>query len=131
MVFGVGLDHFFTEGDQPVLEVVRKKDRLRLPNTTTARPSFVFESLDFPVNDRPTEAYLAEFQPRSPATEPHDHAGMEFIYVISGAIAIEIHDKEHELNSGDAMYFDAGFPHTYKCLGQERANVVVVATPLV
>jgi transcriptional regulator with XRE-family HTH domain len=31
-VFGVGLEHFFVDsGEQPAVTVVRKKDRLRLP----------------------------------------------------------------------------------------------------
>ena len=45
MVFGVGLEHFFDEGDAPVLEVVRAKNRIKLPNTTETMPSFFFESL--------------------------------------------------------------------------------------
>lgn len=131
MVFGVGLDHFFTEGDKPVLEIVRKRDRVRLPNTTQSRPTFTFESLDFPVNDRPTEAFLAEFQPRAPATDPHEHGGLEFVYVISGSIEIQIHNDTHVLGTGDSMYFDPRYPHLYRCEGSERANVivVVVATP--
>ena len=126
LVFGVGLDHFFSDGEKPVLEVVRKNDRLRLPNTMDKTPSFVFESLDFPVNDRPIEAFLAEFQPRTPATDPHEHNGIEFLYVISGEIDVQIHDKSHELKTGDSMYFDARFPHCYKTIGHDRASVLVV-----
>ena len=33
LVFGVGLDHFFKDGDAPVLEVIRANDRIKLPNT--------------------------------------------------------------------------------------------------
>src|SRR3954454_21405550 len=50
MVFGFGLEHFFVDAkDRPTLAVVRKKDRLRLPDRPGAEnPSFFFESLDFP-----------------------------------------------------------------------------------
>ena len=50
MVFGVGLEHFFVDlTDRPTLAVVRKKDRLRLPDRPDAEnPSYFFESLDFP-----------------------------------------------------------------------------------
>ena len=127
MVFGIGLDHFFDEGDAPVLEVIRAKDRIKLPNTTEAMPSFFFESLDFPVNDRPIEAYLAEFVPRTPHTDPHEHNGVELVYVISGEIEIMIHNETHTLNARDSMFFDSQFPHSYKCAGEDRATAIVVA----
>lgn len=127
LVFGVGLDHFFDEGDAPVLEVIRAKNRIKLPNTTDSMPSFFFESLDFPVNDRPIEAYLAEFVPRTAHTDPHEHKGVELIYVVSGEIEIEIHDDTHKLQARDSMFFDSQHPHSYKCSGEERAIAIVVA----
>ena len=43
MVFGVGLEHFFVETeDRPLVEVSRKKDRLRLPNRPCGRGAIVF-----------------------------------------------------------------------------------------
>lgn len=128
LVFGVGLEHFFKEGDEPVLEVIRASDRIKLPNTREVMPSFYFESLDFPVNDRPIEAYLAEFVPRTPATDPHEHSGVELIYVISGEVEISIHDETHSLSAGDSMFFDSQHPHSYQCCGQDRATAIVVAT---
>jgi transcriptional regulator with XRE-family HTH domain len=126
LVFAVGLDHFFTDNEDPVLEIVRSKDRIRLPNVTDTKPTFLFESLDFPVNDRKMEAFLAEFQPRSPQTEPHEHAGPEMIFVISGALEIEIHNVKHELSTGDSLYFESEYPHSYRTLGQDRCKVIAV-----
>src|SRR3954452_17466280 len=67
MVFGVGLDHFFVNSkDRPTLAVVRKKDRVRLPDRQNAEnPTFFFESLYFPISDRKMEAYYVEFEPHS------------------------------------------------------------------
>ena len=127
LVFGVGLDHFFDEGDAPVLEVIRAKNRIKLPNSTETMPSFFFESLDFPVNDRPIEAYLAEFVPRTPHTPPHEHKGIELVYVISGKIEIKIHDAIHELDARDSMFFESQYPHSYRCIGEDRATAIVVA----
>ena len=49
LVFGVGLDHFFTESaERPTVAVTRKKERLRLPDQPGADPpSYVFESSGF------------------------------------------------------------------------------------
>jgi transcriptional regulator with XRE-family HTH domain len=84
LVFGVGLEHFFVDSsERPTLAVVRKKDRLRLPDRPGEEsPSYFFESLDFPVTDRKMEAYYAEFKAHAKPMEPHKHAGAELIYVI-------------------------------------------------
>jgi transcriptional regulator with XRE-family HTH domain len=127
LVFGVGLDHFFDKGDAPVLEVVRSKERLKLPDTKERMPSYYFESLDYPVNDRPIDSYFSEFMPRTPFSEPHEHDSFELVYVISGAIEIQIHEEIHRLETKDSMYFDARFPHAYKCVSDDRATAIVVA----
>lgn len=130
MVFGVGLDHFFSDSEAPVLEVVRRADRLRLPDRTEGRPHYLFESLDFPVTDKPFEAYAAEFLADRPVSAPHAHDGDEVIYVIEGRLEVSIHERSVELGPGDSLYFDARFDHSYRCLGDRAAKaVVVVATP--
>ena len=64
MVFSVGLEYFFNPEPKPVLEIVRKKDRLRFPDSPDARKvAYYFESLDFPVPNRALNSYLAEFEP--------------------------------------------------------------------
>src|SRR5665213_1684510 len=61
LVFGLGLEHFFTDAEERrAFAVVRKTDRLRLPDRVgSADPAYYFESLDFPVPDRRMEAYYA------------------------------------------------------------------------
>jgi len=114
MVFGVGLNHFFSEDiEKPVLEVVRKSDRMRLPNTPDGTPAFYFESLDYPVSNRPVGAYLAEFPIGAGASEAHSHAGVELIYVIRGNLTLIIHGRDVALGPGDSVYFDAGHDHSY------------------
>src|SRR4029078_2368300 len=58
LVFGVGLEHFFVEaGSRAQFDIVRKKDRLRFPNKPGEKPpSYVFESLDFPMTERKMQA---------------------------------------------------------------------------
>src|SRR6188508_3126190 len=69
LVFGVGLEHFFVDtSERPVMAVVRKADRLRLPDRPDGEPSYFFESLDFPVTDRKLQAFLAEFPTNSQAS---------------------------------------------------------------
>ncbi|MCU9848263.1 XRE family transcriptional regulator [Defluviimonas sp. WL0024] len=129
LVFGVGLEHFFAEGEVvPIVEIVRKKERIRLPNTPSGEPTFHFESLDFPVTDRRMEAYLAEFPPGAPASAPHSHAGVEIVYVMSGSLGIDIHGKRRQLDAGDSIYFESEFDHSYVCLGDEPCRALTTVT---
>ena len=127
LVFGVGLDHFFAAGeDRPVLEIVRRADRLRLPDHPGGIPAFHFESLDFPVTDRRLEAFLAEFPGDGPESAPHSHAGVELIYVFRGSLDIAVHSRTHRLETGDSMYFESGFEHCYRAGGSDGCSAIVV-----
>ncbi len=130
LVFGVGLDHFFVEAEKrSQMAVVRKKDRLRLPDDPDARePSYFFESLDFPVTGRKMEAYFAEFPVDGHRSEPHRHKGAELIYVLKGHLVVSAEDEEVELGEGDAMYFDSSVAHSYAQKGRSPAAAIVVVT---
>lgn len=128
MVFGVGLDHFFArDRSRPLREVVRKADRIRLPDASgTAEPAYEFESLDFPVNERRIAAFFAEFNTNHPSSTPHVHSGHERIYVITGTLLLRFTDEEVSLEAGDAITFDAASPHSYHGLGSDRCTAIVV-----
>jgi quercetin dioxygenase-like cupin family protein len=129
MVFSVGLEYFFNPEPRPVFEVVRKKDRLRFPESPdAAQAAYHFESLDFPVTDRVLNSYFAEFEPVEGERGPlHEHPGIEFIYVVSGRLELRTAEDRHELGEGDAVYFDSTVPHGYRRLGARRTTALVVA----
>jgi quercetin dioxygenase-like cupin family protein/DNA-binding XRE family transcriptional regulator len=128
MVFSVGLEHFFNPEPKPVLEIVRRKDRLRFPEAARAvNPAYWFESLDFPVPNRALDSYYAEFE-AAESVEPHQHPGVELIYVIKGRLELAVGGARHELSAGDAIYFDATSPHGYRRSGAKPTAALVVTT---
>ena len=129
MVFSVGLEYFFNPEPRPVLEIVRKKDRLRFPELQdAAHVSYYFESLDFPVADRALNSYFAEFEPLKEAgTHFHEHPGIEFLYLLSGSLELCVGKDRHELAEGDAVYFDCTVPHAFRRRGSKRTTAIVVA----
>jgi quercetin dioxygenase-like cupin family protein len=131
LVFGVGLEHFFVEsGERPTVAVVRKKDRLRLPDRPgEISPAYFFESLDFPVTDRRMEAYYAEFPANAKPSEEHHHDGAELIYVLRGALTVTVDGEPTTLEEGDAMYFDSGASHAYARHGRSTCAAIVVVAP--
>lgn len=131
MVFGVGLDHFFAEPpDRPKVAVVRKSERLRLPDRPREEvPSYFFESLDFPVTDRKLQAFYAEFPASENESKPHQHDGAELVYVLKGRLALSIAGSDFVLDEGDAIYFDSGAPHSYRCEEPVPCSAIVVTAP--
>jgi transcriptional regulator with XRE-family HTH domain len=130
LVFGVGLDHFFKEdSDRPIHAVVRKADRIRLPDKAgRPSPAYHFESLDYPVSDRKLNGYYVEIESEDEPSEPHEHPGAEIIYVLRGELVVNLEGEDFELGEGDSMYFDSAHSHSYRRRGPTPCAAVVVVT---
>lgn len=131
LVFGVGLEHFFNEArEKPVVAVVRKADRVRLPERGEGeRSAYAFECLDYPATERKLNGYYVEFEPAdSSPFEPHVHPGAEILYVLRGALTVTYEGEDHLLHEGDSMYFDSSRPHSYTRHGHMPCSAVVVTT---
>lgn len=128
MVFSVGLDYFFNPEPKPILEIVRRRDRLRFPEAPDApEVAYFFENLDFPVANRRFDAYYAQFLPVPAASaRPHAHPGIEFVYVVAGTLMLHVGDDEHALGAGDAVYFDSTVRHSYRSRSRRTATALVV-----
>jgi transcriptional regulator with XRE-family HTH domain len=131
MVFGVGLDYFFVENDDnPIAQITRKAERVRLPNYPAEPLSYLFESLNFDVKDRKVDIYYAEFPAGSEPSDPHQHAGAEFIYIAGGQLVVTLEDKAVTLCEGDTIHFDSGIPHSYHLEQQHQpASAIVIVQP--
>jgi quercetin dioxygenase-like cupin family protein len=116
--------------EKPVVVVVRKVERVRLPERPGARQvSYRFESLDFPATERKFNSYYAEFLPAAASElRPHTHPGVEFIYALTGTLSVHIGGEEHSLDAGDSMYFDSSVPHGYRRTGRHTCSALVVTT---
>lgn len=128
MVFSKDLSYFFESEPAPIFRVHRKKDRVRIPQTGVESPTYNFESLGYMVADRHMDPYFAEFVPVPEHVEPksHMHPGFEFLYILAGELAIRHAEQEAKLGPGDAVYFDSGTPHSYRCAGSKPAEAIIV-----
>jgi transcriptional regulator with XRE-family HTH domain len=61
-------------------------------------------------------------------TEGHGPRTEEFCIVQAGTLTMEVADTEHVLLPGDAIHFDASFPHAYRNAGDETVRMTVVNT---
>jgi transcriptional regulator with XRE-family HTH domain len=131
MVFGVGLDYFFTDPrKRHVVAVVRRSERKLFPSDPKATTvPWHFESLDFRVNERKLNSYLAHFHPLSLGKAvPHYHPGVEMLYLIEGKLEMTIGSDKYHLGKGDAIYFDSLQKHSYCSLVKTACTAMVVTT---
>src|ERR1039457_3786580 len=133
LVFGVGLEYFFTdERKRHVVAIARKKERLRFPdNPDGGSIAYNFESLDFKATERKLNAFYAEFEPIAvEKSRPHQHPGVELLYLISGKLELSIGTETFDLDAGDAVYFDSGVRHSYHRASKSPCTgVIVTACP--
>lgn len=132
LVFSVGLEYFFSgTREKPTVGIVRRTDRLRFPEKAGARDiAYEFESLDYPAVERRLNGYYVEFLPiDAEKTKVHQHAGGEFIYMLSGTLTVRIGSEEHTLEARDSMYFDSSTPHSYRRTGARTCAAIVVTSP--
>jgi transcriptional regulator with XRE-family HTH domain len=106
MVFSKDLSYFFEPEPQSLFRVHRRKERVRLPQTGVDDPSYYFESLGYMV--------------------PDVHAGYEFLYVLQGELEIRHGDHVAQMETGDAVYFDASTAHAYLCSSKTPAVALIV-----
>jgi transcriptional regulator with XRE-family HTH domain len=128
MVFSVGLEYFFREERKNMVTIVRKNERQRFPDKPATNDiSYFFESLDFSATEKKINAYYADFQPIAPEkARIHFHSGVEFLYVMNGELGLKIGNEEHQLESGDSIYFDSSVPHSYRRAGKKPCDGIVV-----
>jgi transcriptional regulator with XRE-family HTH domain len=128
MVFSKDLSYFFDPEPQTLFRVHRRDERVRLPQTGVDDPAYFFESLGYLVPDRQLDPYFAEFLPVKEGSTPraHQHAGCEFLYLLSGKLDVRHGASAHHIEAGDAIYFDANTIHSYVCTGKAPATAVIV-----
>jgi transcriptional regulator with XRE-family HTH domain len=128
MVFSKDLSYFFEPEPQTLFRVHRRNERVRLPQTGADDPTYFFESLGYHVPDRQLDPYFAEFLPMKEGRVPraHQHAGCEFLYLLSGTLDVRHGGTTHKVEAGDAVYFDANTIHSYVCTGKTPATAVIV-----
>ena len=130
LVFGVGLDHFFSAAaSRRSLGIVRRRERTRLVERLGGRdPAWEFECLDFAATERRLNAYWVKFHAPSRPRQ-HAHDGAEFIHVLKGTLVLDVGGDSHEIEEGDSIYFDSSQPHAYTRAGTSACEALVITTP--
>jgi transcriptional regulator with XRE-family HTH domain len=125
-VFSVSLASLFEEPEiavEPCLIVRASQAVMKTANGLTYSPLSNAERF---INLQPLRVII----PLTRQGNTHyQHAGEEWIYVLSGKITLSLAGKAYDLEVGDAVHFDSQLPHRLIARGSREAEVLLVATP--
>ncbi|QCP52098.1 cupin domain-containing protein [Trinickia violacea] len=79
--------------------------------------------------DRKLESILVRMPAGQRRSEVTTHAGEEFLYVISGQIALTLQGATFDLQSGDTAHYESTVPHAWANTGDEETVLLWVGTP--
>lgn len=76
------------------------------------RSGHIYQMLGAPLRNRvKMEPYLITLSKDSDVYPFFQHPGVEFIYMLEGTLVYRHSNQDYELESGDALFFDAEAPH--------------------
>ena len=73
----------------------------------------------------PADALLVTYQPGASSSVEGRlmrHAGVEYAYLLSGVITLQLEFDKYELAAGDSLHFDSSRPHLFSNEGREPAT---------
>lgn len=119
--FGISLSQLVEEQYAEPYRLTRFRDRV---TQSSANGELTSLSGDFP-------GLQAVHLVVPPADDPPvaQHAGEEWLYVLSGSISVTIGDKAVSLAEGDAVHFPSHTAHRVHNPGVDPAEILLVSTP--
>jgi transcriptional regulator with XRE-family HTH domain len=108
--------------------IVRRDARKRIDRSVSGKkdkPDYEYVALSTGVTSRHMESFIVTLIGNDYA-EPSAHDGEEFLYVLDGAMAIKLGQKEETLAAGDSIFYLSTVPHALKSLGDTPAVILAV-----
>jgi mannose-6-phosphate isomerase-like protein (cupin superfamily) len=112
-------------------EEEKKASKRRVKSHKKRVDSYAYTSLTRPGLDRHLRSYLVTIDPKTKhkGVEYH-HEGEEFIYVLRGALTIQVGDNLTKLKPGQSIHFNSALHHKLDNPTDETTELlVVVYTP--
>ncbi len=135
---GVRLGTFMDDNDELGPVVCRAADRQNdstisfSNNAVNARRNMVYHPLAKQKAGRHMEPFIIDIAPNEERNfQLSAHEGEEFIYVISGEVAIDYGKQTHTLRAGDSIFYDSIVKHhVHGANGQAAQILAVVYIPI-
>lgn len=122
------MGYFLSAGVDKPMCVVRSDARPKVARHGKQRSEqygYVYESLAPEKINRLMEPFLVTLTPTE-FGEFSSHDGQEFLFVLEGAIRVQVGKEVEVLHPGDSIYYDSSHPHLVKCHGSRPAKILAV-----
>jgi transcriptional regulator with XRE-family HTH domain len=120
---------FITTGDDKPFAVLRAADRRvvsRFSGDKQERYGYTYMPLAPDKRNRSMEPFLVTLTPTGGDHQLSDHDGQEFIFVMTGALEVNISGEKFVLEPGDAIYYDSTTPHLVTTHGDNETTILAV-----
>ena len=118
------VDLFFDQQSQMTYVITRKGEGQIVTRDGSAF-GYTYEALALGKRDKYVEPFVLTVSPDDEPGEFH-HTGQEFIYMLSGCLAITVCDQQIKLRAGDSFYFDSANIHRLQAMGKRDASFLCV-----
>lgn len=108
----------------PLVSIVKKHQRSQVIRGASAF-GYDYASLIRSTVNSKMEAFLFTFPSNVDKYVFFEHDGEEFLFILTGRVEWQIGHGRHELEVGDAVYFDARLPHRGRALDGPASALVV------
>jgi len=82
-------------------------------------------------SERSLEALIVYIQPEETHGHQFNHPGEEFVYVLEGAITVNIDGKEYLTKAGDSIHYPSKLPHFWVNPLKQKTKILTVLTPVI
>jgi len=129
MVHKVDISYFFTDVKRALFKLSRSRDRINIPVGPKDRPFMLSQSMAGLIADRSLVPCIAMLRPGldSEVFVGKQFQGIEFAYVLEGAVSVKAMERAEVLEQGDVAWIGGSQQRQYKCVGEAPARVMIVS----
>ncbi len=117
-------DFFQGEPEEAIVTITRKDERPAVSRDPQGPCLFEHLAMGFP--KRAFESYYVEVSPQNETHLLNKHKGQEFVFVLRGIMEFTVDKKKFTLYPGDAMHFNCSYPHSGRCISEEKSEVLCI-----
>lgn len=122
---GVSINTFFEDCQNNNFHV--KVEEQHVFKMEGSNSEFILLSGKF--SERTLESMIVSIPPEQSHGHKFNHPGEEFVYVLEGAIIVDVGGTEYLVKAGDSIHYPSSIPHVWRNPLKQNSKLLTVLTP--